>query len=271
VLPEELDSTTWLEKKLGVEEDNETPRLTPAVAVSALAHVVIVAPAAELVLRGFVLSALARRPGAWLAVPVSTLLYAGPVAYAAGSGDGAVVPLALVLGLSLCGQYWATGSLYPGIGVSALGLGVLFGSALGWTLVGAFGLAVVCAAAALALAWLVARRDRLAGEAGQVTSELIGVMLVTAAIVGVIAGSGIGKRIADGVRDQVCDVLGESCATEPRARPARTRDSDDDGLTDRREGRLGTRPARSDSDYDGVSDGDEVRRGTNPPSGRRRL
>jgi Bacterial TSP3 repeat len=125
---------------------------------------------------------------------------------------------------------------------------------------------------ALAVAWIAARRDRLVAEAGQVSSELLGTMLVIAVIVGVIAGSGIGAQIADGVRDQVCDVLGESCASQSKARPARAaRDTDDDGLTDRRERRLGTRPARSDSDFDGVADGEEVRRGSDPLGGRRRL
>jgi membrane protease YdiL (CAAX protease family) len=270
-LPEELDSTSWLEKELGADDDTATPRLTLGVAVSALAHVVIVAPAAELVLRGFVLSGLARRPGLWLAVPVSTILYTGPLAYAAGSGEGALASLGLVLGLVLCGLYWATGSLYPGIGVSALALGTVFGSALGWGLGEALGLAACCAAAALALTWLAARRERVASEAGQVSSELIGAMLVIAVIVGVVASSGIGARIADGVSEQVCDVLGESCATEPEERPRRARDTDDDGLSDRRERRLGTRPARADSDFDGVSDGHEVRRGTNPLGNGRRL
>jgi membrane protease YdiL (CAAX protease family) len=270
-LPEELDTTTPLEKQLGVDDDTGERELSLAVAVSALAHVAIPAAAAELVLRGYVLAQLERRPGLWLALPVSALLQVGPVAHAAGSGAGPLVPLAVVLGLVLCALYLGTGSLYPGIGISGLVLGVLFGSALGWTLSEALALAAACAGAALALAWLTARRGALAGQAGQVTSELIGAMLVIAVIVGVIASSGIGARIADGVRDQVCDVLGDSCATEPRARPARTRDSDDDGLSDRRERRLGTRPARSDSDYDGVPDGDEVRRGTNPLAGGRRL
>jgi membrane protease YdiL (CAAX protease family) len=270
-LPEELDSTTWFEKELGAADDTESPGLTLGVAVSALAHVVIVAVAAELVLRGFVLSALAKRPGLWLAVPVSAFLYGAPMAYAAGAGEEALAPLALVVGLALCGLYWATGSLYPGIGVSALALGTLFGSALGWDLGEALGLAAACAAAALLLPWLAARRERIVGEAGQITTEMMGVMLVIAGIVGVVATSGIGERIAAGVRDQVCDVLGESCAREPEARPARTRDSDDDGLTDRRERRLGTRPARSDTDYDGVADGEEVRRGTDPRKGDRRL
>jgi hypothetical protein len=270
-LPEELDTTTPLEKQLGVDDDTGSRELSLAVAVSALAHVVIPAAAAELVLRGFVLAKLEMRPGLWLALPVSALLQVGPVAHAAGSGEGALVPLAVALGLVLCALYLAPGSLYPGIGISALALGVLFGSALGWTLVEALALALACSVAALALAWFATRPGPLASEAGQVTSELIGTMLVIAAIVGVIATSGIGARIADGVRDQVCDVLGESCASEPRARPARARDSDDDGLTDRRERRLGTRPARSDSDFDGVPDGTEVRRGTDPLAGNRRL
>jgi membrane protease YdiL (CAAX protease family) len=271
-LPEELDTTTPLEKQFGVDDDTGTVEFSTGVAVSALAHVVVPAVAAELVLRGFALPRLEERPGLWLALPVCVLLQAAPVAYAAGSGDGAIAAFAVGLGLVLCALYLATGSLYPGIGISALALGTLFGSALGWTLAGALALAAVYAAMALAVAWIAARRDRLVAEAGQVSSELLGTMLVIAVIVGVIAGSGIGAQIADGVRDQVCDVLGESCASQSKARPARAaRDTDDDGLTDRRERRLGTRPARSDSDFDGVADGEEVRRGSDPLGGRRRL
>jgi membrane protease YdiL (CAAX protease family) len=271
-LPEELDTTTPLEKQFGVDDDTGTVELSAGVAVSALAHVVVPAVAAELVLRGFALPRLEERPGLWLALPVCVLLQTAPVAYAAGSGDGPVAAFAVALGLALCALYLATGSLYPGIAISALALGTLFGSALGWTLAGALALAAVCSAVALALAWAAARRELLASEAGQVSSELLGTMLVIAVIVGVVAGSGIGAQIADGVRDQVCDVLGESCASQSSARPARAaRDTDDDGLSDRRERRLGTRPARSDSDFDGVADGEEVRRGTDPLGGRRRL
>ncbi len=41
-------------------------------------------------------------------------------------------------------------------------------------------------------------------------------------------------------------------------------DSDGDGLSDRREQRLGTDPTHPDTDSDGVSDGDEIEAGTSP-------
>lgn len=41
-------------------------------------------------------------------------------------------------------------------------------------------------------------------------------------------------------------------------------DSDNDGLTDREEGDLGTDPNNPDSDGDGISDGDEIQIGTDP-------
>jgi hypothetical protein len=45
---------------------------------------------------------------------------------------------------------------------------------------------------------------------------------------------------------------------------AADRDSDNDGLTDTEERRIGTNPNRADTDGDGRSDGEEVRYGTNP-------
>lgn len=44
----------------------------------------------------------------------------------------------------------------------------------------------------------------------------------------------------------------------------RALDSDGDGLSDRREQRLGTDPTNPDTDFDGLNDGDEIEAGTSP-------
>jgi hypothetical protein len=53
-------------------------------------------------------------------------------------------------------------------------------------------------------------------------------------------------------------------AAEPVARPTDSLDSDQDGLYDSEEVRLGTNPNLADTDQDGLNDFDEIIRGTNP-------
>lgn len=166
-VPEELGDTTPLSRGLGAGADSGRVDLSPGVATSALGRVVIAAVVAEVVLRGFALAALLRWGGAWLALPVSALLSAGPLAYAASGGEGAValVPVGFVAGLALCRLYLETDSLYPGAAVSALVLGVAFGQALEWSLAESGALAVVCSFAALAICVLAGsvldrRRER---------------------------------------------------------------------------------------------------------------
>lgn len=152
-VPEELGDTTPLSRGLGAGADGGRVDLSVGVAASALAHVVVVAVAAELVLRGFALPALARWGGPWAALPTCALLSAGPLAYAAGGGEAAValVPIGFAAGLALCWLYLETDSLHPGTGVSALVLGVAFGQAIGWSLAESAALAAVSACAAVAL------------------------------------------------------------------------------------------------------------------------
>ncbi len=102
-------------------------------------------------------------------------------------------------------------------------------------------------------------------ERGQTTTEFMGMILVIAAMVGVIATSDIDGQIARNVSDQICRVLGDSCATKgDDSKVAKGRDGDRDGLSDREEKKRNTLPGRADTDGDGLIDGDEVRRGTNP-------
>ncbi len=110
---------------------------------------------------------------------------------------------------------------------------------------------------------------RLRAECGQTAAEFLGVILVVAAMIGVIAASDIDGQIADGVAAEVCRVLKDDpdCGKPtPKAELERTRarDQDGDGLSDREERRRGTRPAKADSDSDGLFDGEEVERRTDP-------
>lgn len=152
-VPEELGDSTVLSRGLGGSAESGRVDRSLGVAASALARVVIVAVAAEIVLRGFALPTLARRRGPWLALPVCALLSAGPLAFAAGDGQGEgwLLPIGFLTGLALCWLYLETDSLYPGVGLSALVLGVAFGQSIGWTLAESGALAVVSSCAALAL------------------------------------------------------------------------------------------------------------------------
>jgi len=73
----------------------------------------------------------------------------GAVAVSAG---GALLPCVLVLQVLLCALYLLTGSLLPGIALSACASGLALGAAFGWTPGGALALAVASAALASAIA-----------------------------------------------------------------------------------------------------------------------
>ncbi len=153
-VPEELGDTTPLSRGLGAGPDSGRVDLSLGVAASALGRVVVAAVAAEIVLRGFALPALAHWRGPWVALPVCALLSAGPLAYAAGGGEAAaaLVPIGFAAGLVLCWLYLETDSLYPGTAVSSLVLGVAFGQAIDWSLPESGALAAVSACVAVALA-----------------------------------------------------------------------------------------------------------------------
>jgi Bacterial TSP3 repeat len=95
-------------------------------------------------------------------------------------------------------------------------------------------------------------------ERGQSTTELLGLLVVVVAILAALISSGIGGSIAGGIERALCRVIGgTSCSTEVR-RPA-PRDTDNDGVPDARERRLGLSPTSPDTDGDGLSDGRELR------------
>ena len=121
----------------------------PGLIASALARCVVPAVAGELLLRGFVLPALARRRGPVPAVLVVAVLFGG-LADVAGA-PGLAVP-SMALGALLCLLYLRTGSLLPGVALSAGAAGVALGAACALPAAGAAVLAAGCALAALAAA-----------------------------------------------------------------------------------------------------------------------
>lgn len=114
----------------------------------------VVAPIGiEVLLRGFVLPALSSWRGTLPAVAVVCVL--GAITAAA---DGALLPCVIVLQLLLCALYLLTGSLLPGIALSAGAAGLALAAAFGWTLPAMVVVSVACAALASAVAVGVARR-----------------------------------------------------------------------------------------------------------------
>ncbi|HEX8103292.1 MAG TPA: hypothetical protein VF533_11815 [Solirubrobacteraceae bacterium] len=53
------------------------------------------------------------------------------------------------------------------------------------------------------------------GERGQTAAELMGMLLLVAAIIGAIAGSGVGQAVAGGVRAAICTIAGAGCESAP--------------------------------------------------------
>ncbi|WP_053225914.1 hypothetical protein [Solirubrobacter soli] len=104
------------------------------------------------------------------------------------------------------------------------------------------------------------RRD----QRGQTAAELLGVLLVIAAIVGAVVATGVGGRIAGEIHTAVCQIAGKDCHVA--AGGAKPGDLDGDGLSDADERRAGLDPANDDSDADGIPDGKEIELGTDPAS-----
>jgi hypothetical protein len=147
----------------------ESVPLHAGVVVSALARAVLPAVATEVILRGFLLPAVAGRLGVVAAIALTALLTAAPFALTAVGPDWTAIALPVVgLGAGIGGAYLATGSLYPGIALLACALGLSLGAAMGWGWVGAGGLGLVCAPAAL----LVARAFTAAWPRGHVYGHL---------------------------------------------------------------------------------------------------
>lgn len=144
--PRELSHQGFVDRVAGL-PDPTTVRLSLDTVLSVLARGVVGVVAAEIVLRGFLFAALARRPGP---VPATAIL-AGLTALPVVRDDVVLGVAAAILSAGLCLAYLRTGSLLPGVAVAALAQGVLLGAAFDWNALETAALALVCAAAAAGL------------------------------------------------------------------------------------------------------------------------
>ena len=197
-----------------------------AAVASLLARALIGSVVLELVLRGAVLPALARLIGAWPAIAVTAL--AGGISFGALAGDGRLLLPAVALGALLGVLLVVTGSIVPGAALSSAFAGAALALACGWSVAEAAPTAAACAALAaaalLAAAGRLPRRSgerlpvprgaSLAAERGQSAAEYMGVLLLVALIVGAIAMSGAGARIAGDMEQLICRIAGEDCSAQ---------------------------------------------------------
>lgn len=113
---------------------------------------------------------------------------------------------------------------------------------------------------------------RCGDQRGQTAAEYLGILLVVAVVIGLLATSGIGARISCEITSAIGQGQDAACgdgtggAEAQAGDPAAARDTDGDGLSDAEEARAGSDPTTADSDGDGASDGDERRAGTDPRS-----
>lgn len=150
-VPEQLSSR---ELEAFVDPDGADAVGLSANALALVLALGVVAPLGlEILLRGFVLPALSSWRGTLPAVAIVCVL--GTVT---ANADGALLPCVIVLQLLLCALYLLTGSLLPGIALSAGASGVALGAAFGWTLPGVLAVSLACAALASAGAVAVALR-----------------------------------------------------------------------------------------------------------------
>jgi hypothetical protein len=103
---------------------------------------------------------------------------------------------------------------------------------------------------------------------GQTAVETAAMLAVVVTIIVAVSTVDVPGDIRKGISDTVCRIdLGRECGSSGVAARSPTRgDRDGDGLSDRKERRLGTARGDADSDGDGITDGDEVRRRLNPRS-----
>ncbi len=116
-------------------------------------------------------------------------------------------------------------------------------------------------------------RASLREERGQTAAELLGVILVVAALLAAVAATGVGATITTKIELALCSVAGGDCrgdsrGTEapdpPDAEAQDPGDLDGDGISNAGERELGTDPNTADSDGDGLPDGQERDLKTDP-------
>ncbi len=158
-VPGELDTRSTLARTYDLTQLDGV-RFGPGLLASALARCVLPAVAGELLLRGFAFPALTRWRGPWVAGLVVAVLFGGLFDLAS---DAALAVPSIVLGGVLCVLYVVTGSLLPGIALSAGAAGIAFGVSCGLSAGGVVAVALGCAVVALALVAPLARPRRDAG------------------------------------------------------------------------------------------------------------
>jgi membrane protease YdiL (CAAX protease family) len=166
-VPPELDTRSLTAQIYDLPLRDPVP-FGPGLIASALAGCVLPIVAGEILLRGFAFPALSAWKGPVPAALVVAVLFGGLTSLA---GQPGVAVLSMLLGLSLCGLYVATGSLLPGIALASAASAVAFGVACALPPAGVAGLALGCVLTATALGAVPAgqrlgvRRAQLRGSA----------------------------------------------------------------------------------------------------------
>lgn len=146
-VPPELDPRSAFAQAYDLPVRDPIPTL-PLV-LSALARCVLPVVAAEILLRGFAFPALIAWKGPVPAALIVGVLFGGLSELFGAPG---VAVLSMVLGVALCFLYVATGSLLPGVCLSAAAAAVALGVACAMSPLAVVALAFGCAAAATLLA-----------------------------------------------------------------------------------------------------------------------
>lgn len=146
-VPAELDPRSDFARQYGLPL-REPVALDLGFVASLLVRVIVPAVVGEILLRGFAFPALSRWRGPVPAALIVAVLFGG---VADLGSDAAVAVPSMLLGGILCALYVGTGSLLPGIALSAGASGGALAAACAWPATGVGMLAVACSLGALAL------------------------------------------------------------------------------------------------------------------------
>jgi len=148
VIPPEVDTRSAIARGYGLPV-REPVGWGPGLLASALARCVLPVVAGEILLRGFVFPALSSWKGPIPAALIVSVLFGGLGQLFGAPG---IAVLSMLLGLLACLLYVATGSLLPGIAVSAAAAAAGLGEACALAPASTAGLAAGCAVISVALA-----------------------------------------------------------------------------------------------------------------------